>query len=87
MKAGMKDESLYQVTPFATFAGMLEICCDRYPRKLALEDLTSTPLPRLTHAELRAAALPWCQTKRPWRFRELERVCLTHPGSRPFVIA
>jgi long-chain acyl-CoA synthetase len=52
MKTTNKDYPYYPVEHISTIAEMLTKSVEKYPNKLALEDLNPTPIPRVTYREL-----------------------------------
>jgi long-chain acyl-CoA synthetase len=52
MKPRLEEYPLFDVPQIETFQDLLRVASDRTPDKLALEDLTPTPLPSVTFAEL-----------------------------------
>lgn len=52
MKTINRDYPYYDVEPISTLGEMLTRSVEKYPNKLALEDLNPTPIPRVTYREL-----------------------------------
>ena len=71
-----KTDALYAVTAFTSFAEMLDRNAAAYPHLPALADLTPTPVPKLTHAELRSAVLAFSAALRALDVREGEHIAV-----------
>jgi long-chain acyl-CoA synthetase len=76
MKTLNEEYPLYPVPEFASLQQMVQNSAERFGEKLALEDLTDTPLPRVSYRQLFDAAARFAQALRRVGVSERDHVAV-----------
>lgn len=76
MKNLLEDYPLYPVQKFNSFQEMLKQNCEKYPNKIALEDLNNTPINRVTYRELYEYVIRFGKALRKLGLKERTHIAL-----------